>query len=351
MELELFLRIFVALVPVLGFLIVFSLLDTIDLLPAPFVALLCLVGAGVAYAAYLVNASILTTFPIALSDYSRFGAPFVEEALKATPIIVLFHRNRLGYKLDAGIAGFAIGAGFAVVENLWFLLALTDTNLSTWLVRGLGTAVMHGGATAIFALVSHEMTERQAEGVSAAYKFKSIHFVPGFLAASVVHGLFNYFSAEPIMVMVLTLLLVPLVLFLSFFVNQKATGDWLKKDSDIHRKMLADIEAGTFASSKNGLAIKKVVGYSLFGNLDDTFRYVKLKIELVLRAEELILSSQDEEAIEVGDDVLEMFVELMNLESRIGPITLMEIEPYLGLSRNDLWELGRLRQAVEMKIY
>ena len=39
-------------------------------------------------------------------------------------MILLFRFNRIGYKLDAVISGFAIGAGFSVVENVIYLTRL-----------------------------------------------------------------------------------------------------------------------------------------------------------------------------------------------------------------------------------
>ena len=48
-------------------------------------------------------------------------APLTEEAAKAVFIIWLLVRRRLGFAVDAAIAGFAVGAGFAVVENLDYL--------------------------------------------------------------------------------------------------------------------------------------------------------------------------------------------------------------------------------------
>ena len=41
-------------------------------------------------------------------------------------MIALFRMNRIGYKLDAVISGFAIGAGFSVVENALYLTLFPD---------------------------------------------------------------------------------------------------------------------------------------------------------------------------------------------------------------------------------
>ena len=69
--------------------------------------------------------------------------------------------NRIGYKLDAVVSGFAIGAGFSVVENILYLTIFPDYGAGTWLVRGLGTAVMHGTTLALLAAIAHELAERE----------------------------------------------------------------------------------------------------------------------------------------------------------------------------------------------
>jgi len=347
MDFDLVLKFLVSIVPVVAFLLVFSRLDVFDFLSLKVIAALLLAGAGAAVLSLTVNGSLIYTFSIETGRYSFFFAPVVEELFKALPIIILFHHNRLGYKLDAGISGFAIGAGFAMIENMWFLTEITDSNLSTWLVRGFGTAIMHGGTTAIFSLIGHEMTERQAESGSATYSFRLIYFVPGILVAILIHFLFNYFVGQPLVTMLLTLLLVPLVLFLTFAFNEQAISKWLKDDSEKHRQALDDIESGKFAESKDGLAIRKIMERSILGNIDDVFAYILLMNQLILRAEELILASHDDEEIDAGEAEVEMFERLMLLEGRIGPITLMSIEPHLGFSRNDIWEFNQLRIHVE----
>jgi len=347
MDVDFLLKAFMAIVPVLAFLIVFDRLDVFDLITTKVIALLVLIGAGIALVTLQINTVTLYVAPISLDAFSLYVAPLLEEALKAIPIIVLFHQNRLGYKLDAGIAGFAVGSGFAVVENIFFLQQLADANSTLWLVRGFGTAIMHGGTTAVFALIAHTMTGRQAEGGSHSYVFELYYYIPGFAAAALIHGVFNASGDHPLGVMVLTLLLVPLILFLSFWQDEKATKLWLQKDSETHQKILDDLDSGAFIESKRGTAIKKVVDQSLTATLEDVEAYIKLKMKLVLRAEELILASQEEEDFDVGDEELDMFEELAGLEGRIGILTLMALEPHLGFSRNDLWELSRLQQQVD----
>jgi RsiW-degrading membrane proteinase PrsW (M82 family) len=101
-----------ALVPVLLLLLLFVWLDAFKLMRFGEVLTLLLLGGAAGIAAYPVSGRLLDTLPIGFSSYSRFVAPWIEEAIKCAIVVLLFRFNRIGYKIDAVICGFAIGAGF-----------------------------------------------------------------------------------------------------------------------------------------------------------------------------------------------------------------------------------------------
>jgi hypothetical protein len=92
--------------------------------------------------------------------FSRYSAPLVEEALKALWIVVLLRRRRIRFLVDAAILGFAVGAGFTLVENVEYLRELAEPRPLLWLVRGFGAAVLHGATTSVFALLTKELSDR-----------------------------------------------------------------------------------------------------------------------------------------------------------------------------------------------
>ena len=69
----------------------------------------------------------------------------------------------------------------ALVENVEYLRTLTTPNLLVWVVRGFGTAVMHGAATAIFAVLSKSLVDRRERP-------EAFDFVPGFVVAVAIHS-------------------------------------------------------------------------------------------------------------------------------------------------------------------
>src|SRR5207237_2820580 len=133
--------------------------------------LLLVLGGIAAVAVYPISGRLIDTLPIGFSNYSRFVAPWIEEAFKAAIIILLFGFNRIGYKLDAVISGFAIGAGFSVVENIFYLTIFPNYATGTWLVRGFGTAVMHATTLALLAAMAHEFAERETREAAGDYDF------------------------------------------------------------------------------------------------------------------------------------------------------------------------------------
>lgn len=346
MDGALFTKALVAFGPTLVLLFVFDRLDAFNLIAARAIALLLGVGAALAALSFVVNWLVFANLSVSFEVYSRYVAPPLEETLKAAPILAMFLYNRIGFKLDAVICGFAVGAGFSTLENLWYLLALQDANLSAWFVRGFGTAVMHGGATALFAVISHEMTERQAESPVAHYRFNPLLFAPGLLAAIAVHSAFNHFPDHPVPAMAATLLLAPSTLFLALARSDHATQQWLKADEAAHRQLLADIRAGHFADTTAGHALRAIAERLAPPLSAKVAECAELKLELVLRAEELILDAHNGGAMKIGEADAAKLARLHELEQHLGAAAIAAINAQLGLTRNDLWELDRLRARV-----
>ena len=82
----------VALIPVLVMLAIFVWLDAFALMSLKEILVLLILGALGALVAWPISGRMLDTLPIGFSLYSRFIAPWIEEAIKA-----LIMPARLGY--------------------------------------------------------------------------------------------------------------------------------------------------------------------------------------------------------------------------------------------------------------
>ncbi len=346
MDLTLLAKLAVALAPVIVLVTVFERLDVFRLVSTGSVILYILAGGALAALGYVANNHVLDGLPIGFTDYSRFVAPIVEEIVKALPIVALFAFDRVGFKLDAAIAGFALGAGFSVCENGYLLALFPSANLGVWIVRGFGTAVMHGGATALFAVISHEFCEHRAHQEGRHARLYPWLFLPGLLVAIAIHAAFNQLPGEPLLAMFLAMLLIPLTLLAVFARGGASAHDWLEHDHDGHAAMLAEMRAGRFAETDEGRAIAALTG-RLAPRVGETIkRWMELQLELVLRAEEVLLAHERGEPVVVGEAELTRFHQLDALAHQIGRAARHAIQPHLRFSRSDLYELHMLRHRV-----
>lgn len=333
----------IALAPVVICLVAFERFDAFRLVSTGEVAALLAAGAALATGSYFANSGVMDQFPIGFTNYTRFGAPLLEESLKAAFIVLLFAFNRVGYLIDAAIAGFAVGSGFALAENLFFLHQFGGANLGTWVVRGFGTAIMHGGASAIMAVLSMVLYAPRLRRDASKFHFNPLLFLPGLAAAIAMHAAFNYFHQASLEAMAIVLLAVPMTLFAIFSQGETYAHRWLVQDRAAHTKLLDDLRSGAFKESTEGKALQSLANRLGAEGARDLFDYVRTNVELVVRADETLLSIEDHERVALGDSVRKQFQHLHQLERRLGRTTILAVRQHLHVSRDDLWKMHELQ--------
>lgn len=338
-----------ALLPVLVLLAVFVWLDAFALMSFKEIAVLLVLGGIGAVAAYPVSGKMLDTLPIGFSLYSRFVAPWIEEAIKTQIMMALFRMNRVGYKLDAVISGFAIGAGFSVVENALYLTLFPTYGTGTWLVRGFGTAIMHGTTLACLAAIAHEFAERETREAAADYRFSLIWFVPGYALAVALHMAFNQFPERPLLALLGTVIVAPILLIGILSFGTAEAQKWLVAEKAEHLAQLEALRAGRWPDTPAGAKIG-----ALADRLDPEAakrvrRYWELQAWLVAEAEETML---EEAAGDVEFDPAQIraaLAELEGLKRALGRSTFAALQSLLPFSRNDQWEVAELKQRLSRR--
>jgi hypothetical protein len=289
---------------------------------------------------------MLDALPIGFSNYSRFVAPWIEEAVKGLIVILLFRFNRIGYKLDAVISGFAIGAGFSVVENIFYLVRLPDYGTGTWLVRGLGTAVMHGTTLAILAATAHEFAERETREASSDFEFNIFWFVPGYLIAVAIHTTFNQFPEHPLTAMMGAIMFAPLAILGIFHFGTAEAERWLSVERAEHKAQLDVLKAGKWPDSPAGNKIAALAERLGPESAERIRRYWQLKAFLVGEAEETLMEEAAGDAEYDAKEIRSALLELEGLRRALGKSTFTAMNALLPFSRNDEWEVSELRQRL-----
>ncbi len=336
----------IALVPVLLMAVLFAWLDVFKLTSVREMLGLLLLGALTALVAWPVSGQMLDTLPMGYSFYSRLVAPWIEEALKGLALAFLIATNRIGFKLDAVISGFAIGAGFSVVENILYLIRFPELSASVWMVRGLGTAVMHGTTTAILAAVAHDLSEGSLRRQGTAHRFNPLWLLPGYILASLIHLTFNQFPDQPGMVMAVTLVSAPLLLIALFRLGESETHQWLAEESEAHRRWLEEWRAGGFPADASGQRIKALAGRVKPEQAALIRDYCIVKAELVLAAEEELLDRDRQLDEEEAKRLRAAFARLEQVKQAIGRVGYAALSRQLPFSANDEWELSELRELI-----
>ena len=105
-----------------------------------------LIGIFVSVFAAEVNGVMVDLLPLSTFEVTIIVTPISEEILKALPI--LFFATLLSPKKEAVFtAAMAIGIGFAVLENAFYMLNDTSFNMIDAIVRAFGAGLMHGMCT------------------------------------------------------------------------------------------------------------------------------------------------------------------------------------------------------------
>jgi RsiW-degrading membrane proteinase PrsW (M82 family) len=326
----------VSLLPVLTFLAVLLYFDSYKLVRLRFVLAIVLCGAAVAAVSYSLNALAITMLDIGVATYARGVAPFIEELLKAGIVVVLIRTHRIGFPVDAAICGFAVGTGFAVVENLYFLRAIPDAGMTTWIVRGFGTAFMHGGVTAIFAIITLVLRER-------APLARALALLPGFAIAVVLHMGYNALSQWPRLAAICGLVLLAPLLYVVFRYSERAVGSWLGRGFDADAEMLQLINSGELSNSRIGRYLTRLKERFQGPVVADLLCYLRVYTELALRAKGMLMMRESGFEVPMDDATRAKFEELRYLEGSIGKTGLRAVTPMRHISDKELWQLNMLR--------
>ena len=322
----------IGLLPAIIFLVILLYMDSYKLVSMRAIIWVIGIGGLLSTLTYFVGAEILDSTQMKWTGYTLYVAPVLEELLKASVIVVLIRTSRIGFLVDAAIFGFAVGAGFALVENLYYLQTLDSANIGVWIVRGFGTAIMHGGATAIFGILTQALTERSI-GINP------LMYLPGLAIAIVLHSLYNHFLISPIQSTMLILLVLPPVLYVIYLQSSRSMHDWLQLDFDADASLLEQINSSEFAESSIGRYLGELTNKFKGPVVVDMLCYLRLYTELALRAKGVLMMRENGFDEPVGERTRAKFEEMRFLEKSIGKTGRMAMRPFLHMDRKDLWQL------------
>jgi RsiW-degrading membrane proteinase PrsW (M82 family) len=327
-----------ALVPVLVFLALLVFLDSFKLVPLRIVLQAVAAGAAAALIAQPVNDWIIHASGTPLLVVSRYIAPVLEESVKVAFVVFVIRGRRVGFLVDAAIVGFAVGAGFALLENVHYLRSVAAGGSMLWIVRGFGAAILHGATTSIAAIVAQTLRDRHAErGL--------LLFLPGWAGAVLIHSAFNHFVLPPVVATFVLLTSLPLLVLVVFERSEQATREWVGAGLDLDVELLTLITSGQFSRTRLGGYLQQLRSRFPGPVVADMFCLLRVELELGIRAKGMLLAREAGLEAPVDDDLRRRLEELRYLRRSIGTTGLLALKPLQVTGDRDQWHRFLLEQA------
>lgn len=304
-----------SLIPIFIYLIAIKQLDNFSIVKW-WMLMLCGMGGIVVCLVLLLLAANITVMPDGCF-------PIVEEICKGSIILILILRHRIVFFAEALCYGAAVGAGFALCENLGYAFYNTGMTEMIFAFRGFGTALLHMGCTAMFATTALSIS-------------KYLAIIPG----AVIHYLYNMFLLPEFIQLLLTI-----VFFLCMFVaintyNDKRIYKWIDYSITDDVKLLIAIHEGKLTETPAGKYLLKIQKHFDNEVFFDIICYVQLYLEILIRGKSRMLLEQSGLAEpltkEQKDETESMKLELHALHKNIGTIGVQILSPILRYNTEDM---------------
>jgi RsiW-degrading membrane proteinase PrsW (M82 family) len=332
---------FIALAPVVIFLLVMWFMDSFRLVRPGSIALALLYGAGAAFACEALHSWMLPNAGVEPQVFSRYVAPFTEEIAKAAFIGLLIARGRVGFLVDAAVQGFAIGTGFALVENATYLRDFPNAPLMLWAVRGLGTGVLHGATTAMTGIVGKAVADR--------YPRFRMPIAAGVALAVVTHSIYNHLLAFPAAGAMIMLVALPILVVAVFERSERATREWVGAGLDLDLTLLQLVMSDGFQATRFGTYLRSLPSHFEGVVVADMFCFLRIELELAVQAKAWLIAHQAGLDLPIDDDLRAAMAERAYLEQSIGRTGMLALEPLRVTSHRDYWHRHLLAQGESQK--
>ena len=237
--------------------------------------------------------------------------PLMEEFAKGCIIIYLTSGRKIKFLSEALIYGAAVGGGFALLENIIYVLSNPDMDSSTALFRGFGCAFLHIGCTGLAACLLYLFSSRKP---FAAF------VLPAFLPSALLHLAHNNLPLPAPVLLSVTILVFAVIFLAMFVLDGKRIYRWMDHSLSIDVQTLSSIRQGNFATTKAGeylLGMKEQFQPEVFF---DIITYEELYLELKIEKQSRMLLSQAGFSPDSKDDEAfrQKVSELSTLKKQIG---------------------------------
>ena len=337
-----------ALLPVVIYIIVVYQIDNFSLISVKRLLLLILCGMLTALACFALFQLTGTIIPQSLSDSVN---PIIEEMVKGIPLLWLAARKKIVFFIDSVICGAAVGGGFSILENIFYLLLGDEMGIGTVLFRGLEVALVHMGCSALVAAGLMLIVRMIEYSRSRSVVKKSDIAMSVFLLseAPVLHLFHNTFHFVPLVQFVFVIGTLGGLLVWTYFYDVEMIHSWIDTGLDKQLDLLASIKTGRLDDTPTGKFLESVKDAFPPKDFFDIICYVQLHVELSVASRSRVMLRETglEDNLPLSDamkeQIISQYIEYKTLEKRLGNAARMTIAPIVKYDPAEYKALEDLR--------
>ena len=337
-----------ALLPVVIYIFVVYKIDNFSLISVKNLLLqvLCgMVAALVCFGLFQLTGSILS------ENLSDFFNPVLEEIIKAIPLLWLATRKKIVFFIDSVICGAAIGGGFSILENIFYLLLGNEMGIGTVLFRGLEVALIHMGCSAIIAaglMLGIRLILRSRSRLPIKNS-DALMVISLLVVAPVLHVCHNTFHFNPLVQFIFVIGTMGGLLVWTYFYDVEMIHRWLDTGLDKQLSLLDSIKKGQLSDTPTGHFLQSVKDAFPPEDFFDMICFVQLHVRLSVasRSRVMLWESGLERDLPLTDEmkelILSQYTEYRLLEKRLGNTARMTIAPIVKYDPAEYKALEDLR--------
>ena len=337
-----------ALLPIIIYIGVVYQIDNFSLISVKRLFLLIFCGMVTALACFGI---FQLTGQILTDDQSDYVNPVVEEIVKAFPLLILATRKKIVFYIDSVICGAAVGGGFSILENLFYLLLGDGIGIGTGLFRGLEVALIHIGCSAIVAaglmlVIRLRSRSRTRLSIKSSDVLMTIFLL---VAAPLLHVCHNTFHFNPFLQFIFVFGTLGGLLVWTYLFDIELIHSWLDKGLDHQMVLLDFIKKGYLSKTPTGMFLESVKDAFPPEVFFDIICYIQLHVELSVAAKSRVMMRETglDQEYPLTDEkkalILSQYKEYKLLEKRLGETARMTIAPIVKYNPADYKALEDLQ--------
>lgn len=270
-----------------------------------------------------------------LGEVSDVINPVVEETVKAIPLLVLASRKRMVFFIDSVIFGAAVGGGFSILENLFYLLHDGDLGFGTALFRGLEVSLVHMGCSAVVAaalMFVVRQTERRRSRLVVKKADTGLAILLLMMSTG-LHVAHNALHFNPLAQTVTVIGLLALLLLGTYQYDSNQIHRWIDRSMNKQLDLLCSIGEGRLDETPTGRYLLSVKGSFSPEVYFDIVRYVQLHTELGVIAKSCFMAHEAGLDYPLNNErresILAKYKEYQHLSEALGKTARITIAPLL----------------------